>query len=102
MRSLLIAALVLLPTAAIAQTPTIGAAMAERWCMGCHVVEPGAFSDPNSRVPTFSAIASRPGTTAASLDRYLSAGHTRMPDFALTRTERDALVSYILSLRRRP
>ena len=102
MRRLLMAMSTLLPTAAIAQTPTIGAAMAERWCMGCHVVEAGAFSDPNSRVPTFSAIASRPGTTAASLNRYLSVGHTRMPDFALTRTERDALVGYILSLRRRP
>lgn len=49
--------------------------------------------------PSFSAIAARPGTTARLLDRYLSQGHTLMPDFLLSAQERDALVAYILSLR---
>ena len=47
----------------------------------------------------FQAIAARPTTTAASLDRYLSVGHTLMPDFLLSSQERDALVAYIMSLR---
>jgi hypothetical protein len=49
--------------------------------------------------PTFRAIATRPSTTAASLDRYLSVEHTLMPDFLLSPQERNALVAYILSLR---
>ena len=49
--------------------------------------------------PSFWVIAARPRTTAASLDRYLSTGHTLMPDFSLGAQERDALVAYILSLR---
>jgi len=48
---------------------------------------------------TFRAIAARSRTTARSLDRYLSRGHTLMPDFSLSFQERDALVAYILSLR---
>jgi mono/diheme cytochrome c family protein len=42
---------------------------------------------------------SPPDTTAATIDRYLSRGHTLMPDFSLSTPERDALVAYILSLR---
>lgn len=49
--------------------------------------------------PSFRAIASRPGTTPETLDRYLSRSHTLMPDFMLSLQERNALVAYILSLR---
>ena len=70
-----------------------------RWCMACHVIErepPGAAAN---GVPSFSAIAAKSSTTADSLDQYLSTGHTRMPDFSLSRDERNALIAYILSLR---
>ena len=66
--------------------------------MACHVVEPNQ-STATDNAPSFRAIAARPGTTAGSLDRYLSIGHTLMPDFSLSSQERDALVAYILSLR---
>jgi hypothetical protein len=33
------------------------------------------------------------------LRKMAMAAHTRMPDFSLSRYERDALVAYILSLR---
>ena len=49
--------------------------------------------------PSFRVIAAGPSTTAASLDRHLSVGHTLMPDFSLSSQERNALVAYILSLR---
>jgi hypothetical protein len=52
--------------------------------------------------PSFRAIAARPDTTAAMLDGYLSVGHTLMPDFSLSTQERNALVTYILSLRQKP
>lgn len=81
-----------------AQDPSVGGRLAVRWCMACHVVEPNQ-STATDNAPSFQAIATRPSTTAASLDRYLSREHTLMPDFLLSSQERDALVAYILSLR---
>ena len=91
-------ALALLALPATAQDLSAGRSLAIRWCMACHVVEP-TQSMATDNAPSFRAIAIRPGTTAASLDRYLSKGHTLMPDFLLSSQERDALVAYILSLR---
>ena len=89
----------LLPLPAAAQGPGPGWPLAERWCMACHVIEREPPGAPAQAVPSFEAIAAKPGTTAESLDRYLSVGHTRMPDFAMSRAERKALIDYILSLR---
>ena len=97
----MVMALLLLPLPAAAQGPGLGGTLAEHWCMGCHDIERGAPSAPPGGVPSFSAIAARPDTTADSLARYLSVAHTNMPDFSLSRSERDALVDYILSLRQR-
>jgi mono/diheme cytochrome c family protein len=91
-------ALALLSLPAAAQDPSVGHRLATRWCMACHVVEPNQ-STATDNAPSFRAIAARPGTTPGSLDRYLSIGHTLMPDFSLSSQERDALVAYILSLR---
>jgi mono/diheme cytochrome c family protein len=85
---------------AAAQGVTTGQALAERWCKSCHVIDRAAQWGAADGVPSFPAIASRPSTTPASLDRFLSSGHTRMPDFSLGHYERAALVEYILSLRR--
>ena len=91
--------LLLLPLPAAAQDPGVGGTLAEHWCMGCHVVERVPPTAAPSGVPSFVAIAEKPGTTAASLALYLSSAHTHMPDFSLSHSERDALVAYILSLR---
>lgn len=91
-------AFTLLTLPAAAQGPSVGGRLAISWCMACHVVEPNQRAATDN-APTFRAIAARPGTTASSLDRYLSIGHTLMPDFSLSPQERDALVAYILSLR---
>lgn len=99
MRKVMALLLAALPLPAAAQGPGTGATLAERWCMACHNVEPNPPRAVASGAPSFAAIAARPETTAASLDRYLSTGHTRMPDFSLSRSERSALVTYILSLR---
>lgn len=93
-----VSALALLGSPAAAQDLAAGRSMATRWCMACHVVEPGQ-SRATDNAPSFQSIAARPDTTAASLDRYISKGHTLMPDFLLSPQERDALVAYILSLR---
>ena len=91
-------ALTLLAFPAAAQDPGLGGRLAVRWCMACHVVEADQRMASDS-APSFRVIAARPRTTAGSLDRYLSTGHTLMPDFSLSSQERNALVDYILSLR---
>jgi mono/diheme cytochrome c family protein len=91
--------LLLLPLPVAAQDPAAGRVLAEHWCMACHVIEREPPGTPDAVVPSFPAIVRTPSTTAESLDRYLSSGHTRMPDFKLTRDERDRLIAYILSLR---
>lgn len=93
-----IVGLALLALPAAAQDPSVGRSLAVRWCIACHVVEPNQRTATDN-APSFRSIAARPGTTAGSLDRYLSIGHTLMPDFSLSSRERDALVAYILSLR---
>ncbi len=95
----LIPLLILLPLPALAQGPGYGAALAERWCMACHIVEPAPKTASANGIPSFSAIAAKPTTNAEQLKAYLSTGHTRMPDFSLSNRERQALVDYILSLR---
>ncbi len=94
-------ALAMLPMAAFAQGRDRGAILAEHWCMGCHLVEPETRGAPADRAPSFASIAAKPGTTTQSIGRYLSSGHTHMPDFRLSPDERDDLVNYILSLRTR-
>ena len=95
---MVVLALALPALPAAAQDRSVGGKLAVRWCMACHVIEPSQ-STATDNAPSFQAIAARPGTTAGSLDRYLSIGHTLMPDFSLSSQERDALVAYILSLR---
>ena len=99
MNRLIALLLVVLPLPAAAQGPGYGAALAERWCMACHIVEPAPRIASANGIPSFSAIAAKPTTDADQLKAYLSTGHTRMPDFSLSNRERQALVDYILSLR---
>ncbi len=94
--AILASALLALP--ASAQDSSVGGRLAVRWCMACHIVD-ASQTKATDNAPSFKDIAARPTTTAQSLDRYLSKGHTLMPDFSLDSQERNALVSYILSLR---
>ena len=98
MKRALVLMLLLLPLSVAAQDRDAGGRMAVRCCMACHVVE-GDQRVASDSAPSSRTLAARPGTTAATLDRYLSTGHTLMPDFSLSPQERDALIAYILSLR---
>lgn len=92
----MILALVLPVLPVAAQEPSVGGRLAVRWCMSCHVIETRQRMATDN-APSFREIATRPGTTADSLERYLSKEHTLMPDFLLSAKERAALVAYILS-----
>ncbi len=80
-------------------TVDIGSTLAERWCKGCHDVARTPAAPAAGGPPPFKTIAQQPDTTPEMLDKFLSSGHTRMPDFSLSQYERSLLIAYILSLR---
>jgi mono/diheme cytochrome c family protein len=86
------------PDAPDAHAADVGVTLAEAWCAGCHIIKRTPHTEAADGVPSFTAIAARSNTTAASLDHFLSSGHTRMPNFSLSRIERIWLTAYILSL----
>jgi mono/diheme cytochrome c family protein len=76
-----------------------GQALAQLWCTQCHAVKRGEVVGPFADVPSFTAVAALPSTTAAALHAFLTTPHGDMPDFKLTPTQLDDLIEYILSLR---
>jgi mono/diheme cytochrome c family protein len=91
-------------TAVVAQ----GEKIARQLCPACHVVAKDQEFAPILRQPTpsFAQIAQRPDTTAASLQRFITATHwdersipMQMPNPGLSKAELRAVTAYILSLR---
>jgi mono/diheme cytochrome c family protein len=97
---LLLALLAAAPAAAqgAAEREAQGAALAERWCASCHA---GAGPRAGDSVPSFAAIATRPGVSTANIVTFLRVPHGGMPDFALTLPEAEALAAHILAQRPR-
>ncbi len=79
--------------------PQHGEAIARRWCAACHIVSDDQASGTDN-VPTFAAIAAKPGIDAAHIARFLKDPHPKMPDMQITRTEAADLAAYIASLRK--
>ena len=76
-----------------------GQRIAEEFCIACHEVRPKdgvALLGPQG----FPAIANLPSTNALSLNVFFQSVHSNMPDLHLTRSERDDLIAYILSLKK--
>ncbi|SKA09732.1 Cytochrome C oxidase, cbb3-type, subunit III [Enhydrobacter aerosaccus] len=90
-----------LTTTVHAQDVVNGEALARRWCVSCHIVSADARTGQANGLPSFPTLAKAPQTTETSLRRAMTAGHSRMPDFSLTKQEQDNLIAYIFSLRSR-
>ncbi len=80
-----------------AADPSRGQLLAERWCVGCHVIGPDTPG--GDAGPAFPVVAARPGTSLDSLRHWLADPHPPMPDLHLSATEFDDLADYILTLR---
>ena len=86
-----------------------GEHLARLICTACHVVAsnqeyPPLLADP---APAFADIAGRPGANAAALTSFINSTHwdektlpLRMPDQKLSKRDTQAVVAYILSLRK--
>jgi len=84
----------------VPDTAASGKALAEQYCVSCHVIVPSnqaGWTD----APPFAAIANRPGATAASLSAIIQKPHMNMLNDKRPKPEADALAAYIISLRKR-
>jgi len=98
LRAVPISALILIVAIAPASAdPGRGLLLAERWCVGCHVIGPD--SPGGDAGPAFPAVAQRPDTSFDSLRVWLADPHPPMPDLDLSAAEFDDLADYILSLK---
>jgi len=85
---------------AAAADATNGKALAQRWCVSCHVISPDQKSA-TTDAPPFSAIAAKPDFDASKLAFFLLDPHPKMPNFGLSREAAADLAAYIVSQRPR-
>jgi len=82
--------------------PAAGLVLAGQLCSSCHLVSPEQRSPVPDGVPSFTAIAARPGTTEDRLAGVMiSPPHPAMPMPPLDRRQTRDVAAYILSLRPR-
>jgi mono/diheme cytochrome c family protein len=87
------------PTAARADEISHGEELAERLCAVCHLNPGQGDKTGPSTVPSFVAVAKRPGQTLDGIISWLRSVPPMMPDHHLSQDEMEALAFYILSLR---
>ena len=77
-----------------------GGALARKVCVNCHVVAPGeAGTQMTAGIPSFKAVANKPGQTPEKIQDFILSPHPPMPQVQLTNFERTNLAAYILSLK---
>ncbi len=76
-----------------------GRTLAERWCVGCHVVS-GEQNKGTDIAPSFASIAERSDFNEEKLAFFLLEPHPKMPSMALSRVEAKNLSAYIAEQRR--
>jgi len=89
-----------------AADPAEGHRLALKICSACHVVASDQQFPPMLRnpAPNFQAIAARPGTSAASLQRFILTTHAEiatpkgMPNPQLTEDQAAEIAAYMVSL----
>jgi mono/diheme cytochrome c family protein len=104
MRWLLLASTIWLTAAAAraqpAADPANGLVLAQKLCSGCHLVAPRQRGPVPDGVPSFMALAQRPGLEARQVKAALLAPpHPLMPNPPLDVRQMDDVAAYVLSLR---
>jgi len=84
---------------ALAADANNGLRLAERWCASCHVVS-STQSKGADGVPSFAAVAQRPGFSVEKLAFFLLDPHPVMPNMSLSRNEAQDIAAYIARLRK--
>jgi mono/diheme cytochrome c family protein len=77
-----------------------GKKIAEKLCVGCHIVgRQAAGATVPADVPSFARIANKPGQTATLIAGAIVVPHPPMPQTSLTREEIGDVAAYILTLK---
>ena len=76
-----------------------GKVIAERWCSGCHLVQPGQKTATTDKAPPFASMARMPDFGAAKLALLLLAPHPNMPKLSLSRSEIADLAEFVQTLK---
>ncbi|HRN88641.1 cytochrome c [Hyphomicrobium sp.] len=79
--------------------PENGRSVAERLCVGCHLIEQKSAGALPADVPSFAAIANKDGQTMEAIAGRIVIPHPPMPAIALSREEIRNVVAYIMTLR---
>jgi mono/diheme cytochrome c family protein len=95
---IVVVALALYGSAAMAADANHGAELAKRWCATCHLVD-SHQKQANADVLPFATIARKPDFSPEKLAFFLLDPHPKMPNFPLSRAEATDLAAYIGSLR---
>jgi mono/diheme cytochrome c family protein len=77
-----------------------GYELAKRLCISCHAVDRATTGPVRADVPSFAAIARRPGSTEEYLAGKIIVPHPAMPGIALTADEVRNIVAYIVTLKK--
>lgn len=99
----IIAAVLFGPAAAWAGEPGdphAGRNFALDHCAECHAVKEDEAISPNAGAPSFTSVANTSGMTGRALAAWIETSHPTMPNFILTKQDRDDVVAYIMSLKR--
>ncbi len=76
-----------------------GRALAETWCINCHVIDRDQTKAVPAGPPPFPALADDPAATPERLASFMRMPHPPMPNMSLTNNEVNDLVGYIQSLK---
>lgn len=80
-------------------SPARGEELASKLCANCHVLPGGNPAAVPAGVPTFRAIANKPGQTGDHIVEILIMPHAPMPDLQMTRDEILDILAYLESIR---
>lgn len=96
------ALLAALAPAAYAQDAGKGRELANALCAQCHMNEGQGEKRGASGIPSFKAVANRPGQTDQDVVRWLKSTPPMMPNHHLTQDEMYDLAAFIMTLRTGP
>jgi cytochrome c len=82
--------------------PERGRVLAERVCATCHVISGTSATTLAADVPSFRAIANKPGQSMEMIAGRIVIPHPPMPAVALTREEIANVVAYIMTFHATP
>jgi len=102
LKKLLIAALIFLPSAALAQEqgdPKDGLIYAKQVCAECHVVGPEGGLSNITDAKSFKSIANRPGLSAVAIGAWMQSNHETMPHIVPAPHDLNDVIAYIVSLK---